>query len=151
MKQVLCEVGGNIYGIDIEKVQGIEKKLDIVPVPNASRLIEGIANLRGEVIPIFSLYEKFQVQPKELTEETTYIIIKVDDMRLGFRVDAVAEIVELPESEFYPVPKIVYNEDTKCLCSVIRVNNQLVINIEVEEILSAVEKSNVSNMVQQYS
>lgn len=151
MKQVLCEVGGNIYGIDIEKVQGIEKKLDIVPVPNASKLVQGIANLRGEVIPIFSLYEKFKVQPKEETEETTYIIIKLDDIRLGFRVDAVAEIVELPESEFYPVPVIVHNEETKCLHSIIRVNDKLVINIEVGEILSSVEKANVSQMVQQYT
>ena len=61
MKQVLCEVGNNMYGIDIEKVQGIERKLDIVQVPNGSSLVDGIANLRGSVIPILSLYHKFNI------------------------------------------------------------------------------------------
>lgn len=151
MKQVLCEIGGNTYGIDIERVQGIEKKLDIVPVPNASNLIEGIANLRGAVIPVFSLYGKFHVEPKPLSEETKYIVVKVDDLLMSFRVDMVSEIVEVSEKDFLPVPTIVSNEDTKCMQSVINVNKNLVLVIDVESILNDVEKGKVSKMVAEFS
>ena len=151
MKQVLCEVGGNTYGIDIERVQGIEKKLDIVPVPNASNLIEGIANLRGAVIPVVSLYGKFHVEPKPFSEETKYIVVKVDDLLMSFRVDMVSEIVEVSEKDFLPVPTIVSNEDTKCMQSVINVNKNLVLVIDVESILSDVEKGKVSKMVAEFS
>ena len=148
MKQVLCEVGNNMYGIDIEKVQGIEKKLDIVQVPNGSALVEGIANLRGNVIPILSLYHKFNIEAKPVSESTKYIIIKIGELLVGFQVDEVAEIVEVPENKFMEVPKIVVNENTAYINSIIQVNKKLVLVLDVEGILDEVEKKKLTDLVQ---
>lgn len=147
MKQVLCQVGNNMYGMDIAKVQGIEKNLEIVSVPNVSELVEGIANLRGIVVPILSLHEKLHIAPQpDLTEEN-YIITKIDDLFVGFRVDAVAEIVEVSEKEFMPVPVIIANDDTSYIDSIIRVNDKLILVLDVEGILNEAERKKLSQLV----
>lgn len=149
MKQVLCEVGENTYGIDIAKVQGIEKNLEIVPVPNVAELVEGITNLRGNVVPIISLHRKLHVDPKLQGREMNYIITKIGELCVGFRVDAVAEIVEIPEKDFLPVPMIVSNEDTSYIDSIIQVNKKLVLVLDVEGILNEAERKKITKLVEE--
>lgn len=147
MKQVLCQVGENTYGIDIEKVQGIEKDLNIVPVPNVSPLVEGIANLRGLVVPVISLRKKFNVTEKPVTDEKNYIITKLEGMLVGFRVDTVAEIVEVGKKDIYEAPVIVMNENTSYVDSIIRVNQKLVLVLNMEGILDEVEQKKIKQLV----
>lgn len=148
MKQVLCRVGENLFGIDIAKVQGIEKMLDIVPVPNTSPLIRGIANLRGSVVPIISLHAKLNAEEIGNTAETTYIVTRIGELFVGFLVDAVAEIVELEEQAVIDVPVIVQNEDTSYIQSIINVKNQLVLVLDVDGILDEAEREKISKMVE---
>lgn len=149
MKQVLCEIGDNTYGIDIEYVQGIEKQLDIVPVPNAPQMIEGIANLRGAVIPIFSLYKKFHVEPKPITEETKYVIIRVDEMQIAFRVDVVSEIVEVSKKHFHELPAVIACDETSYVDRIIQVGKKLVVAIDVQGVLSEKEKHHISKLIEE--
>lgn len=147
VKQVLCDVGGNTYGIDISYVQGIDKQLNITPVPNAPGVIEGIANLRDYVIPVFSLHKKFGLEVKPATEDTKYIVMKLDDLMLAFRVDMVEEIVELPEDKFMPAPSIVTSEETSYIDSIISVGKRLVLVLDVHSILTEMEKEKISQIV----
>lgn len=149
MKQVLCEVGENTYGVDIAKVQAIEKNLEIVPVPNVGELVEGISNLRGAVVPILSLHRKLHVEPKLQNGEMNYIITKIGDLSVGFLVDTVAEIVEIPEKDFLKVPTIVANEDTSYIASIIQVNKKLVLVLDVEGILNEAERRKISELVEE--
>lgn len=149
MKQVLCQVGENTYGIDIAKVQGIEKDLKIVPVPNVSPLVEGIANLRGLVVPVISLRKKFNVTEKPCTDETNYIITKLEGMWVGFRVDTVAEIVEVEKKDIYQVPVIVMNEDTSYIDSIVHVNKKLVLVLNMEGILDEVERKKIKQILEE--
>lgn len=149
MKQVLCEVGENTYGVDIAKVQAIEKNLEIVPVPNVGELVEGISNLRGAVVPILSLHRKLHVEPKLQNSEMNYIITKIGDLSVGFLVDTVAEIVEIPEKDFLKVPTIVANEDTSYIDSIIQVNKKLVLVLDVEGILNEAERRKISELVEE--
>lgn len=150
IKQVLCNVGGNTYGIDIEHVQGIEKQLNITPVPNSPGLIEGIVNLRDRVIPIFSLHKKFGLETKGITENTKYIIVKIDDLLLAFCVDMVAEIVEVSEDKFLPMPSVVNSEETNYIDSIVRVNDKLVIVLDVHGVLTDREKEKITQIVKEY-
>lgn len=149
MKQVLCEIGDNTYGIDIAYVQGIEKQLDIVQVPNAPEMIDGIANLRQIVIPIFSLYKKFKVEPKPVTEDTKYIILRMEDMFIGFRVDAVSEIVEVAEDDFHELPSVVASEETGYVDKIIQVGKKLVVVIDVQGVLSEKEKHHIAKLIEE--
>jgi len=69
-------------------------------------------------------------------------------MHVGFQVDMVAEIVEVPEDKFMEVPTIVANEDTAYIDSIIQVNKKLILVLDVEGILNEVEKKNISKLVE---
>jgi len=147
MKQVLCKVGNSLFGIDIEKVQGIEKKMDVTPVPNTPKLIRGISNLRGSVVPIINLYEKLGMSNYGNDSEKTYIITRIGELLVGFMVDSVAEIVELNDGSLIDVPQIVKDEGTSYIQFVLNVNKQLVLVLDVDEILDESERTNLNKLV----
>jgi purine-binding chemotaxis protein CheW len=147
MKQVLCKVGNSLFGIDIEKVKGIEKKMDVTPVPNTPKLIRGISNLRGSVVPIINLHEKLGMVNNENDSEKTYIITRIGELLVGFMVDSVAEIVELNDGSLIDVPQIVKDEGTSYIQFVLNVNKQLVLVLDVDEILDESERTNLNKLV----
>lgn len=150
VKQILCDVGEQVYGIDLVHVRGIEKYMNIIPVPNAPGCIEGIINLRGDVIPVFNIHDKFKQPKTAVTENTKLIIVKSQDMLIAFMVDGVSEIVEIDDSEFRPVPKIVECESTSYIESIIQVKDRLVVVLNVNGILTEIEQEKLQNLIEEH-
>ena len=96
-KPVVFKVGNEYYGVDINLVRGIEKMIQVVSIPNSNPNIKGIINLRGDVIPVYSLREKFNLEPMNESEDNQFIIVKVEDMLLALEVDKVDEIQNISE------------------------------------------------------
>lgn len=94
---VVFKLENEEYGLDIHKVISIERMKTISRVPKTPAYIKGVINLRGEIIPIMDLRARFNITGTEETEETRIIIIKIEDASLGVIVDAVVEVLELPE------------------------------------------------------
>ena len=82
-KQVIFKVGTEEYGSDIQLVSAIESYGGVVPVPNAPSYILGILNLRGEVIPVFSLRKKFGLPESEVDDKTLLLITKYQNMKIS--------------------------------------------------------------------
>ena len=80
---VAFTIGSQEYCVDILSVQEIIKVLKITRVPRAGRFIEGVINLRGNVIPVFNLHKRFGVSPLEDKEEARIIVFQFDDTRAG--------------------------------------------------------------------
>ena len=91
IKPVVFKVGNEMYGVDINLVQSIEREIQVVPVPNSMPYIKGIVNLRSEVIPVYSLKKKFGLVDNGVSENT--IIIDTKNVKLALEVD---EVVEIP-------------------------------------------------------
>ena len=64
-RDVIFLVGKEEYGLDVNGVTAIEPMMDIVPVPNAPACVLGLMNLRGEVIPVYSLRKRFEMEEFE--------------------------------------------------------------------------------------
>lgn len=96
---VILQLGEESYGVDIQSVQGIEKVKKIARVPKAQDCIEGVMNLRGEIIPVMSLRKRFDIGHKEYDDNTRIIIIRIEDSQVGLIVDEVKEVLELHEQE----------------------------------------------------
>lgn len=144
-KQVLFHVGNELYGIGIVHVKGIEKYTNITPIPNAPNYIEGMINLRGEIIPVFSLRAKFGLPKAEVTEETKLIIAKSQDMLTAFQVDIVKEIIEIPEEQLNPPPAIVKSSNTEYIGRIARVKDRLVVLLNLDGVLSEEEREAIEN------
>lgn len=147
-KQVLFQIGGEEYGIDISEVKAIEKYMVTVSIPNAPNFIEGIINLRGDVIPIFSLRSKFGLEKKCADDNTQLLIVKSEDMLVAFEVDNVTEIVEIEEEKLSDVPVIVKSEKTSYIKNVVKLGQRLIISLDIEGIFEDSEKDSMKSIVQ---
>lgn len=146
-KQVIFKLGNEEFGISILYVKGIEKYMNIVPVPNAPSCIEGIINLRGDVIPVYSLRNKFNLPNKNVDDNTKLIVTKSKDIEMAFEVDQVNEIVEIPENSIHEAPAIIKTESTAYIKNVADVDNRLILLLNLDGILSDTERGAIEKVV----
>lgn len=101
---VIFQLQNEAYGLDIATVQGIERMIEIARVPKAPDCIKGVMNLRGEIIPIMSLRNRFDLAEKEYDDNTRIIIIRLEESLIGLIVDEVQEVLELHKDEIENAP-----------------------------------------------
>lgn len=147
LKHVIFKVGEEEFGSDIQLISAIESYGGVVPVPNAPGYILGILNLRGEVIPVFSLRKKFGLQESEINDKTQLIITKYKDMKVGFKVDSVSEIEEIDDTNLHEMPVIVRTDATNYAKQVANIDGRMIILIDHEGILSSEEARAVGEVV----
>jgi len=140
LQQVIFKLDNEEYGLEIMKVNGIEKYQEVVKVPNAPVYIEGMINLRGDVLPIYSLRKKFALEDKEFDEETKVIVVFSDDMKIGFVVDSVVEILNIEEESIESAPKLVTGINRKYIKSIAKQEERMIILIDIDLIISDEEK-----------
>ncbi|MDO4765857.1 MAG: chemotaxis protein CheW [Eubacteriales bacterium] len=148
-KQVVFHLDNEEYGVDIMKVNVIEKYQDIVKVPNSPEYIEGIINLRGEILPIFNLRKKFNLKEKAIDENTKIIVVFLGDMKVGFIVDSVSQIINIEESQLVPAPKIVTGVNRRYIQSVAKVGERMVVLLDVDLMLEDEEKLSLGNIFEE--
>ena len=100
---IVFKLGEEEFGVNILQVREIEK-LDqgITRVPRAPHFVEGIINLRGEIIPIVDLRARFGLTLPELGLNSRVIIVEVGEALVGMLVDAVEEVLRIPVSAIEP-------------------------------------------------
>lgn len=144
-KPVVFRLDKELYGIDILRVQGIEKEQQVVRVPNTASYIKGIMNLRGDVIPVYSLRKKFGM-PESTSDEVQYIIVSTNGTLLALEVDNVDEIHNIDDEDVHVVPSIVTNGDTRYFDKVLKTSKGLIITIDINKLLSDDEMEQIQQM-----
>ncbi len=140
LQQVIFSLDQEEYGLDIMKVNGIEKYQYLVKIPNTPKYIEGMINLRGDVLPIYSLRKKFNLEEKPVDEDTKIIVVNTHDMMIGFVVDSVSEILHINENAIEPAPKIVTGIHRRYITRIAKVEKRMIILIDIDLIVSDEEK-----------
>ena len=144
-KPIVFKLDNELYGFDISRVQGIEKEQQVVRVPNTAAYIKGIMNLRGHVVPVYSLRKKFGL-PESTSKEVQYVIVNINRMLLGFEVDGVDEIHNVDSENIHSVPSIVANEDTRYFDKVLKTDKGLVITVDIDKLLTDEELGQIKQM-----
>ena len=144
MKPVIFKLNEEMFGVDINKVQGIEKQINIVPVPNSTSYIDGIINLRGEVVPVYDLKKKFGMKSGSISEN--FIIVRFNGVALALGVDAVLEIDDLPADKVVSMPSMVKTSATAYLDMVANLKEGLVILLDIDKLLTDEETNNVKKL-----
>lgn len=104
---VVFNLGQEEYGVDILQVKEIKRLTEITRVPNAPDHVEGVINLRGNIIPVVDLHKRFELGTVEATDESRIVIVNVQDITVGITVDAVSEVITLDKSSLAPPPPLV--------------------------------------------
>lgn len=149
-KLVTFKLGEENYGLNIEVVKGIEKLLPIVRIPNSVPYIQGIINLRGSIIPVLSLRNRFGLPEVPDTEKTEFLITSMEDTVLALKVDEVESIYDLAQAQTFETPRIVRAPETAYMKEIVLMEDKrLVIVLDTNELLSRKEKEAVQKLVDQ--
>ncbi len=133
-------IGNEKFCVDILSVREIIRPVEITWVPKTPDFIDGVINLRGQVIPIIDVRSRFGMPRKEHDKNTRIIVFEVSDKVVGFLVDGVKEVLHIPVSVIEPPPAIVTGVDSEYITAVGLLEDQLLILLDLEKILSYDEK-----------
>jgi purine-binding chemotaxis protein CheW len=148
LQLVTFKLGDEEFGVDILKVQEINRMMDITRIPNAPPFIEGVINLRGKIIPIVDLRKRLGfLNGTSFTEKTTRIIVvELDGLVLGFIVDSVSEVLRIPENTIEPPPSIVGGVESDYIEGVGKLDNRLLILLELKKLFSCPDRKELEKI-----
>lgn len=136
LQWVTFKLAGETYGVNVMQVQEVLRYTEIAQVPGAPSYVIGIINLRGNVVTVIDTRERFALPPGEITDNTRIVIIEADSHVVGILVDSVAEVVYLRQSEIETAPNVGNEESAKFIQGVCHKNNELLILIELDKLLT---------------
>ncbi len=126
------------FGVDIRSVREIIRVGDITRMPETPSFIQGVANLRGQIIPVIDLAEQFGLAPQEkLPESARIVVTEVKGQTVGMLVDEVPEVLEIPEENIEPTPELIQTEVRKdYIKGVGKLEGRLIILLDLEKVLA---------------
>ena len=131
---VVFEVGNEAFGIDISSVQEIIRFQQITDVPRAPMHVKGVINLRGEVIPIIDLRDKFGLAQTEETKSSRIVVVDVLGSTVGMIVDAVSEVLRIGTDQIESPSSIIESYE-KYLRGIGRLDERLILLLDLERLI----------------
>ncbi|CAI6032196.1 MULTISPECIES: chemotaxis protein CheW [unclassified Paenibacillus] len=140
LKVIVFKLGSEEYGIEVDKVQTIERMMPITRVPKTLSFVKGVINLRGVVIPVIDLRGRFSLAETEYTDQTRIVIVGVDDMQVGFIVDSANDVIDIKSSSIDTPPEVVGGVKARYLRGVAKLEDgRLLIMLNLNEVLNKSE------------
>jgi purine-binding chemotaxis protein CheW len=135
-RQILTlRLGEDEYGLDILRVREIKGYSLITPIPNAPAYVKGVMNLRGTVVPVVGLRERFGLPTVGYDRFTVIVIVTVGARIVGLVVDAVSDVIDLGPDDVEPTPEFGAHVDTSMLTGVAKREARLVMLLDVERLV----------------
>jgi purine-binding chemotaxis protein CheW len=141
---VVFELGGEDFGVDIAAVQSIIKMQTITRMPRSPLFVEGVTNLRGKVLPVIDLRQRFGMTSKTADSSSRIIVISDHQIEVGMIVDGVSEVLTIPANAVEPAPAIATTVDSSFITGLAKLDNRLVILLNLERVLSVQEQAELS-------
>jgi purine-binding chemotaxis protein CheW len=136
---VLFHLGTEEYGLPIERVQSIIRYEAPTPVPHAPAMVEGVINLRGQVIPVIDLSQRLLGTPHVITALSRIVVAEGDSGLVGLAVDSAHEVATFPVDAIMPTPVATLTVETaEAFEGVANHGERLVILLDPEKALPRV-------------
>ncbi len=139
LQLVTFSLAAEEFGVDILDVKEIIVIMETTKIPRAPDFVEGVINLRKEVIPIIDLRKRFGMPGKTHDSNTRIIVIEIKDLLVGFIVDSVSEVLRVPMKTVEPPPAVVSGVDSEYIRGVGKLNDKLLILLDLERLLTVSE------------
>ena len=136
MQLVGFTIGNEQFGVDILMVQEIIRAAPITQVPNSPDFVEGVINLRGNIIPVVELRKRLNLYEESSDQDTWILILDIDGKVTGFIVDAVSKVIKILGSSIEPPPDLVVaGLENQYIHGVCDVDDKLLILLNFNRIL----------------
>ncbi len=132
---VVFELAGESYGVEIGRVQEIDRMQAITVVPQAPPFVEGVINLRGRITPVVDLRTRFGLPKAEPTPLTRIVVVKAGEEWVGLVVDAVSEVLRIPVDAIEPPSAMVTTAESTYLRGIAKLESRLIILLDLDRVL----------------
>lgn len=146
LQLVSFKIGNEEFGVDILRVQEINRMMEITKVPNAPDFVDGVVNLRGRIIPVVDLRTRLGMPRAEHDSKTRIVVVDLDGKTVGFIVDEVSEVLRIPKNITEPPPDMVAGIEADYITAVGKLEDRLLILLELERILSTDETAQLDGV-----
>ena len=147
--QLACfRVGEQMYALDIRRIKEIIRPPRLTPIPNAPPFIEGVFTLRNVVIPVLDLRKRFGLPVEGSLKKERILVCALFGKILGLRVDDVTGVRRYTRKEVYPSPHFLRGPGTEFFQGVCRYDEDLLMILDLEKILSSREKIDLEKIPQ---
>ena len=127
-------VGGARCGMDILRIQEINKHLEMTKVPQSPDYVKGILNLRGQIVTVIDLGKKLGLSMTKTSSETRNIIVNSQDEYIGLLVDRIGDVERAEREKVEPPPANIGGVQGKYFEGVFKTENSLIGIIDIEEV-----------------
>ncbi|WP_421384320.1 chemotaxis protein [Bacillus salacetis] len=131
------EVGSNHYGINVIKVKEIIQPLSVTPIPHSHPYMEGIIQLRGEVLPVIDMRKVLGIQGGEKHNQDKYIVSEFNQQRVVFHVDNVTQIHRISWNQIEK-PSNMYQGTSSKVIGVIKKEDEMLLLLDFESIMAEI-------------
>ena len=146
---VVFKIGDEEFGVEINQVREIVKLVAITRMPKAPVFIEGVVNLRGQIITVIDLAKRLDLPSIGKTDATRIMVVEVGDDTVGMVVDSVSEVLRLSTDDIEDTPSLIETEvHEQYLRGVGKSEDRLLILLDLNEVLSTDEIKQLSKQVE---
>lgn len=139
LKVVVFQLLDKEYVIPVNQVKAIEKLIHITRVPKTPSYVKGVINLRGVVIPIIDLKNRFGLAESEINDNSRIIIISLEDMEVGVIVDSANDVLDIPMDAIEPQPEVVGGLEQDFINGVAKIDRRLLILLHLDLVLNPIK------------
>ena len=140
LQLVTFQLGEELYGIGIMQVKSIEETKEVRPIPNSPNYVEGIFNLRREIIPVINLHRRFHLKPAKLAEEdellSGFLIIRLDGMHVAIIIDKVSRVLTVSGDEIQQPPQMLSGIGAEYIEGVVHRDDGYLIILDIERLFN---------------
>jgi purine-binding chemotaxis protein CheW len=137
---VTFRLGAEEFGVDVFKVHEILRYQPVTPIPRAPRFVEGVLDVRGAVIPVLDLRKRFELARVDTDDDSRIVLVDFEGERMGLVVDAVTEVLRVPETMLAPPPRYFKGLAQEFIRGIVRMDSRLVVLIDLDQVLSSEER-----------
>jgi purine-binding chemotaxis protein CheW len=147
---VTFHLGEELYGVNIMDVKEIVRVQAIRAIPNAPVYVEGIFNLRSEIIPIISLHKRFHLKKLVTSEEdellSGFVILDIEGMKLGIIIDRISRVVTVEKEEIQPPPQMFSGIGAEYIQGVVRQEEGYLIILNIRDLFNPKELQKIAEL-----
>lgn len=138
---VVFHLGDEEYGVPITLVQEIIRHTPPRPVPGSAPHVRGVINLRGRIIPVVDLRDRFGMREGDLTKASRIVVADAGGNRVGLVVDGVSEVLMVPTESIEPTPEVAANADHEYLRGIAKLGERMIILLSLDGLFGASEQA----------
>lgn len=132
LQLVTFKLGSEEFGVEIRKVQEINRMIGIARMPGSPPFVEGVVNLRGRIIPVMNLRTRLGFGDAEHGKETRIIVVEIGGSVIGFIVDSVREVLRISDANLEQAPELATGADARYIQGVIRLEDRILIFLDLD-------------------